>query len=148
MSTAVIHCAPRRITSRRLEPTPSVPRVPAMRGPGASAPGVSVSRHTACDGHSGHRLTRRGRLVLVATVLLLVFAAVAVLSAPAVSTSDAHHATSHSVVVASGETLWDIAQRIAPGQDPRDVIAEIVDLNALSDAGAIRVGQKLFVPAG
>jgi len=26
------------------------------------------------------------------------------------------------------------------------VIAEIVDLNALSDAGAIRVGQKLFVP--
>jgi len=96
----------------------------------------------------GTRLTRRGRLVLVATVLVLAFAAFMVLSAPALSSGEAHHAAPNSVVVAAGETLWDIAQRIAPGQDPRDVIAEIVDLNALSDAGTIRVGQKLFVPAG
>jgi len=85
--------------------------------------------------------------VLLTAALLLVFVGFTVLSRPAMSTGDAHHAAPQSVVVASGETLWDIAQRIAPGADPRNVIAEIVDLNALSDAGAIRVGQKLFVPA-
>jgi len=84
--------------------------------------------------------------VLLTAALLLVFVGFTVLSGPAMSTGDAHRAAPQSVVVASGETLWDIAQRIAPGADPRDVIAEIVDLNALSDAGAIRVGQKLFVP--
>ncbi len=94
------------------------------------------------------RLTRRGRLVVLAFVLVLAFAAFTLFGSPAVSTGDAHHATSSTVVVGAGETLWDIAQRIAPADDPRDVIAEIVDLNALADAGAIRVGQELFVPAG
>jgi len=145
MSTAAIDFEPRRITSRRLRPAPSVRRA---RRPGSAAPSVSFARDTVSGAHPGTRLTRRGRLVLVATVLLLAFAAFTLLGGPAVSTGDAHHAAPHSVVVASGETLWDIAQRIAPGQDPRDVIAEIVDLNALRDAGAIRVGQKLFVPAG
>jgi hypothetical protein len=44
--------------------------------------------------------------------------------------------------------VWDIAHRSAPQADPRAVVAEIEDLNSLSDAGAIRVGQPLEVPAG
>ena len=63
------------------------------------------------------------------------------------STDQTHHAAQHTVVVRGGETLWDIASRIAPGEDPRVVIGDIVDLNNLSDAGSIRLGQKLFVPA-
>ena len=93
------------------------------------------------------RLTRRGRLVVVLSVLALALTVFAVFGSPAVSTGATHHAAKHTVVVGSGETLWDIASRIAPGEDPRSVIAEIVDLNNLSDAGAIRIGQKLFVPA-
>lgn len=107
-----------------------------------------ITRGSAVRPLNGAQLTRRGRLVVLTALLVLVFAAFTVLGGPAVSTDEAHHATSHSLVVGSGETLWGIAQRIAPGEDPRDVIAEIVDLNALSDAGSIRVGQKLFVPAG
>ncbi|MBA3233186.1 MAG: LysM peptidoglycan-binding domain-containing protein [Propionibacteriales bacterium] len=79
-------------------------------------------------------------------VLLLAFGAFTAWGGPAASTTTTHHAVAHTVVVSSGETLWDIAGRIAPGQDPRVVIAEIVDLNALADAGAIRVGQPLDVP--
>lgn len=93
------------------------------------------------------RLTRRGRLVVLLTVLAIALAGFAMLGGPAVSTGHTHHASQHTVVVRGGETLWDIASRIAPGEDPRVVIADIVDLNNLSDSGSIRLGQELFVPA-
>jgi Tfp pilus assembly protein FimV len=92
------------------------------------------------------RLTRRGRLVVLMAVLATALAALVWMSAPAASTGATHHPASHTVVVGGGETLWDIAQQIAPGQDPRTVIADIVDLNDLSDAGSIRIGQALVVP--
>ena len=92
------------------------------------------------------RLTRLGRIVVLLAVLAMAFAAFALLGGPAVSTGQTHHAAQHTVVVRGGETLWDIASRIAPGEDPRVVIGDIVDLNNLSDAGSIRVGQELYVP--
>jgi hypothetical protein len=92
------------------------------------------------------RLNRLGRIVVLLAVLAVAFAAFALLGGPAVSTDQTHHAAQHTVVVRGGETLWDIASRIAPGEDPRVVIGDIVDLNNLSDAGSIRLGQKLFVP--
>ena len=49
------------------------------------------------------------------------------------------------VVVASGDTLWSIAARSAPGEDPRDVVARIVEANGV-DPGAIRPGEVLTVP--
>ena len=84
------------------------------------------------------RLTRRGRIVVVLAVLAL--------ASPAVSTGQTHHTAAHTVVIRGGETLWDLAGRIAPDEDPRVVISDIVDLNNLSDAGSIRVGQELYVP--
>lgn len=147
MSTAVVDVEPHRLLVRRLAPAPTMQRGQRARPPAAPTRSVVVTPASGTGAHSGIRLTRRGRLVLLTAALLLAFVGFTALSGPAMSTGDAHHAAPQAVVVASGETLWDIAQRIAPGADPRDVIAEIVDLNALSDAGAIRVGQKLFVPA-
>ncbi len=146
MSTAVVDVEPHRLVARSLAPAPNTQRGQRARPLVAPTRSVVVTPASRTGAHSGIRLTRRGRLVLLTAALLLAFVGFTVLSGPAMSTGDAHHAAPQSVVVASGETLWDIAQRIAPGADPRDVIAEIVDLNALSDAGAIRVGQKLFVP--
>ncbi|MFH5880638.1 LysM peptidoglycan-binding domain-containing protein [Arthrobacter sp. NA-172] len=51
-----------------------------------------------------------------------------------------------SVTVQSGQSLWGIAGTAAPSRDPRDVVAEIVQLNNLQD-GRIVPGQQLFVPA-
>jgi LysM repeat protein len=93
------------------------------------------------------RLTRRGRLVVVMAVIALALGALTMLGAPAASTAHVHHPTAHTVVVEPGETLWDIASTVAPGQDPRELVAEIVDLNSLTDPGAIRAGQSLYVPA-
>jgi hypothetical protein len=50
------------------------------------------------------------------------------------------------VTVGSGESLWSIAEEVAPGHDPRDVVDGIVRLNALDDV-TVAVGQSLSIPA-
>ncbi len=128
MSTAVIDfdtTSARREGQRR-------PAEPVVGRPREQAPSV--------------RLTRRGRLALVVAMLALLGAAFVLVGGAADSTGTTHHAAAETVVVASGQTLWDIAGTVAPGQDRQDVIAEIVRLNSLPDAGAIRVGQPLYVP--
>ena len=50
-----------------------------------------------------------------------------------------------SVVVQSGQTLWGIAQEVAPGHDPRLVISQIRDLNDLGTRSIVP-GQELVVP--
>jgi LysM domain-containing protein len=52
-----------------------------------------------------------------------------------------------AVVVRPGQTLWEIALRAQPSADPRAVVQEIVDLNALPGS-AIEPGERLWVPKG
>jgi nucleoid-associated protein YgaU len=80
-------------------------------------------------------------------VLAVALAAFAFLAAPAASTTRAHHSSDPTVVVQPGQTLWDIAVEAAPGTDPRQVVAAIMELNDLADPGAIRAGQPLYVPS-
>jgi LysM repeat protein len=79
-------------------------------------------------------------------LLVLALSVLAFVPTPAASTATPHHSTSPTVVVQPGQTLWDIAAKAAPASDPRDVVAQIVDLNNLADPGAIRAGQPLYVP--
>lgn len=95
---------------------------------------------------SALRLTRRGRLVLVMTVMtLLVLAGFTLGRGSSLAASRVHPRTQHAVVVAPGETLWSVAVRIAPHEDPRLVVADIESLNHLSSAG-VEPGQQLLVP--
>jgi nucleoid-associated protein YgaU len=48
-------------------------------------------------------------------------------------------------VVVRGETVWSIAKTIAREQDPRPIVADIIDLNRIENA-AIFPGQVLRVP--
>lgn len=98
------------------------------------------------------RLTRRGRVVLIGIPLVLLAALILLLAgflnAPAKaadSAADLAVTPTVSVTVQSGESLWAIAAAVAPERDPRDVIADIVQLNNLT-AGAVLPGQQLFVP--
>jgi hypothetical protein len=93
------------------------------------------------------RLTRRGRLLLVLVVmLLLVLAGFTLGRGSSQAASRAHPGTHRSVVVEPGETLWAVAVRIAPHDDPRLVVADIESLNHLANA-AVEPGQQLLVPA-
>jgi hypothetical protein len=94
------------------------------------------------------RLTRRGRLVVVALLLGVLLGFVAVAMAPATATSDrGGSAVAERVTVRPGETLWAIAERVRPDADPRATIARIKNMNGLT-SGAAQAGQVLLVPAG
>ncbi|MCP8998754.1 LysM peptidoglycan-binding domain-containing protein [Pseudarthrobacter sp. RMG13] len=98
------------------------------------------------------RLTRRGRVVLIG-IPLVILAAILLslagfLNAPAKaadSAADLSLTPTVSVTVQAGQSLWAIAGTVAPERDPRDVIADIAQLNNLS-AGGVVPGQQLFVP--
>lgn len=51
------------------------------------------------------------------------------------------------VRVGAGETMWDVARRVAPRSDQRAVVARIRQLNRIVDS-AISPGQRLQVPDG
>jgi Tfp pilus assembly protein FimV len=96
------------------------------------------------------RLTARGRRVLAAVaalpaVVAVVFAVLSGGGAIATSAEGAPSGTFTEVTVMSGESLWSIAEQIAPADDPRDVVDAIVRLNAL-ESSAVAAGQRLSIP--
>jgi len=97
------------------------------------------------------RLTTRGRrvLALIAAAPAVAALGIAVISgggALASGEAGAPAGTYSTVTVMPGESLWSIAQDVAPQADPRDVVDEIIRLNALG-AGQLDAGQTLSIPA-
>jgi hypothetical protein len=93
-------------------------------------------------------LTRRGRAVLTVLIsvpLVLAAFGFAINGGGAGATGHPGSAL-HYVTVQGGETLWRLASTIAPSADPRDVIADIVQLNQLSSSD-IQSGQRIAIPA-
>jgi hypothetical protein len=96
------------------------------------------------------RLTRRGRVVFttLGAVPLVTWAFIAVLGAGGAAAdvgSDLGARTFEYVTVHQGDSLWAIAESIAPDDDPRAVIDEIVRLNGLDDV-VVEPGQRLALP--
>jgi Tfp pilus assembly protein FimV len=91
------------------------------------------------------RLTRRGRAVLVLLPAVLALSSAFVgMSAPFAQADPT--ASSRTVVVRTGDTLWAIAERVAPARDPRDVVAALERANHLAGA-VVLAGSRLEVPA-
>ena len=102
------------------------------------------------------RLTRRGRRVVWAfAVLLLVAVLTPVLLALASGAQAANHglppsavqASMRHIVVKPGQSLWSIALSAAPQADPRTVIQQIMEFNALGSQVVVP-GESLWVPRG
>jgi hypothetical protein len=103
------------------------------------------------------RLTRRGRLVVtvmltVVSLSLVVLAWLAIAARAAQATDGgqspgAVYQNLTSVVVHPGQTLWSIASQAEPTADPRAVMQQIIELNALHGTNVVP-GQRLWVPRG
>jgi LysM repeat protein len=96
------------------------------------------------------RITRRGRVVLAvvtAAVVAAVVGAVLLVGGEAVASQAGDPTDLAYVQVESGQSLWQIAEDVAPERDPRDVVSEIVRLNGLPGAD-VQAGQQLAIPAG
>ena len=96
------------------------------------------------------RLTVRGRRVLAAlaaapAVIALSLAILSGGGALASGETSAPAGTFEQVTVMPGDTLWSIAEEVAPHDDPRDVVDAIMRLNALP-SGSLTAGQSLAVP--
>ena len=116
---------------------------PSSAGLGSVRPGSAGATRAS---QAPLRLTTRGRVVLGLLALLLVVlplvlgARAAQAGAPATAPQVERH------VVVPGETLWQIASTVAePGDDLRDVVAELVRLNRLPDSSLL-AGQTIVVP--
>lgn len=97
------------------------------------------------------RLTVRGRRILAAlaalpAVVALSLAVIGGGSALASREAGAPSGSFATLTVAAGDSLWSIAEQVAPGADPRDVVDAIVRLNAL-DGVTLSAGQQLSIPA-
>lgn len=120
-----------------------VTALPNVQVEGVQTAGVQTASHTRL------RLTSRGRLVFGGLATLLVLGALLLAAAfggeQAVATTEASQSDFGYVVVQPGASLWQVASELDPSIDPRDLVAEIVRLNKLSDSG-VQAGQPIAVP--
>ena len=92
------------------------------------------------------RLTRRGRIVVgVLAVLLFAGVLAAVLSFGNAVNAAPDGGGSVEIVVERGDTLWSVARRHEPAQDPLVTVEEIRKLNDLSGY-TVHPGQRLKLP--
>lgn len=120
---------------------PVVRRVPPGRPPTrrrvAGAPRVLARR--SCEPH-GPRLS----LVWVVAVASVACAVVVGLGSLAGSVAPSVPDTTKVVRVQPGESLWELAGRVAPESDAAAVVDRIEELNGID--GAVHPGQPLTVP--
>jgi nucleoid-associated protein YgaU len=89
---------------------------------------------------------RRRTVAVVGTALVAVL--MSPLAAGAVRRGEpSAPAAQQVVVVQAGDTLWSIAERVRPGDDPREVVSEIATVNGVQPGG-LTVGASLVVPLG
>lgn len=106
------------------------------------------------------RLTRRGRFVLTSliagplAVLVLATALNGGIAAAGteVSAGTQASASTHTsagtfdyITVQAGQSLWELAETVAPAADPREVISGIVRLNQLENS-ELHPGDRIAIP--
>jgi LysM repeat protein len=88
------------------------------------------------------RLTKLSKAILVAIALVV---AASFFSTNAMASAAGTKAHFNYVTVNAGETLWSMAATYGKGQDARDWIANLVDLNNLT-TNNLQAGQRLALP--
>lgn len=97
------------------------------------------------------RLTKRGRAVFttLAALPLVIAAFVFAINgggAQASLESTVQPGVEYTyVTIAPGQSLWSIAEEVAPTADPRDVVNDILEFNGMSSA-ELFPGQSLALP--
>ncbi len=95
------------------------------------------------------RLTRRGRAVVSTLVVGLIIGlafALTLIGGTAIATTGLSAGSFEYVTVQSGQSLWQLAESVAPSADPRDVISDIVRLNQLQTS-VLQPGDRIAIPA-
>jgi hypothetical protein len=127
-------------------PKPVLPLAPVVRSHQA---GCLAYRRMPGVGMAAVRLPalRSGRLAGVVVAATVTVAVVGGLGWIGQGASPAIPAETAVIRVGGGETLWDVARRVAPQSDQRAVVHRIRELNGIVGS-AVEPGQRLQVPDG
>ena len=118
-----------------------VPVIEGHAGRVLDFPEPPGSRRVLRPGRAQIRRRRLGVLLSALIVVALVWAS----TRPRTYVAGSRPGAPRAVVVAEGQTLWDLAERFAPlGVDPRDYSDAVAELNDLE--GTIQAGQRLRLP--
>jgi len=118
-------------------------RRPVRRPPGLTAAGPGRLPVAACAPDYGRR-----RVFALVVIGLLVAATIVALSMLRAAAADDGVPEGITVVeVRSGESLWEVAERVAPGSPPQPVVERIRELNGMQGS-TVYPGQPLLVPDG
>jgi hypothetical protein len=109
----------------------------------ATAVPVTV-RPVARAGRPALHLTRRGRVVALLLLLVVLTVAFSVGRVTSTALGDPS-APAASAVVERGDTVWSIAERLAPDADPRKTAVDLMAVNGLVSPD-LQVGQTLRLP--
>ena len=93
---------------------------------------------------SAKRVYRLTRTIVVG--ILVIWAACGFFASQSASAVNSKVSVHFSyVTVLPGQSLWSIAEKFAPNQDPNDFIQQVIALNNLQTAN-VSIGQKLALP--
>jgi hypothetical protein len=127
--------ASRSVASRRRVADPTRP-------PGRGVPAGRTLAPVAC----GHRRAPVPLSLVVALAVAVCLAVVGLAVLANLGSGSSTVPTRTAVVrVEPGESLLELAGRVAPGSDPSAVVARIRELNGLTGSG-VKAGQPLTVP--
>src|SRR5690606_2363556 len=108
---------------------------------------TSLSGRRSLGHRSRLRLTARGRIVFttIAAIPLVISAFLFAINGGGATAGLGQGASFEFVTVETGQSLWQLAEQVAPAADPRDVIAAIMKVNQLSSPD-VYAGQELALP--
>lgn len=92
-------------------------------------------------------ITRRGRAVVASVIASGIIAVGLLFVSPGAQAGAESSGEAPVYTVLAGETLWSIATELAPAQDPRVTIDQLMRANDLRSAG-ISPGDVLLLPSG
>ncbi|MPY82252.1 MAG: hypothetical protein GEV00_02835 [Actinophytocola sp.] len=129
-------------------PTPRRGRVPGRQRPGGGArglPGATRPVVTACTVSRRPADGWRWPLAVAVAVFAVIVGFGSTVGGLAEGMAPAVPKSTTVVAVAPGESLWQLAERYAPGADAAAVVTRIETLNDIT-AGQVSAGDVLSVP--
>lgn len=93
------------------------------------------------------RLTRRGRVAMFVSTLLMLAALAVILGSTTVATDEPGAPVPATMVtVKPGQTLWDLAAKANPAGDIQVTVDDIMRLNSMTSGGRLQAGDTIAVP--
>jgi nucleoid-associated protein YgaU len=122
----------------------AVPRAVPTRQPARQA--TQAARQPATQPRRAPtRLTRRGRLAVTLAMVAVSTGVLGLVQPQALALGRSDGPATMRITVRPGETLWAIADRVAPNADPRSTIARLESMNHL-ESSTVPAGSVLLVP--